>query len=273
MKISIVGSGKLGTTLARLLLSKEIFEIGGIVNQSLESSKLAVERIGSGVALEDLTDMPISDLVMISTSDSVIRNVAESLSKNVRLKEGTIIFHCSGALSSKELDCLRSNGAFICSAHPARSFAGKDETIEAFSGTHVALEGDEEAVSVLTKAFQSIGGIPFLISTDSKILYHAALSIVSNFLPPLMESGLSILREIGMTNGQALGLIEPLVRGTVNNIFKLGTVDALTGPVSRGDYGVVDAHVEALIKSDVAKNGNVVEMYKLLAEATKKLAK
>lgn len=149
MKINIIGCGKLGTTLAKLWLSKGSFEIGGIVNKSLESSKLAVEKIGRGIALTDLSNIENSDLIMITTTDSTIKKAAEKLSKNPNLKKGTIIFHCSGALSSKELECLRSNGMFVCSAHPAKSFSGKDETIETFLGTHVALEGDEEAVSVL----------------------------------------------------------------------------------------------------------------------------
>lgn len=75
-----------------------------------------------------------------------------------------------------------------------------------------------------------------------------------------------------MTNDQALSLIEPLVRGTVNNIFNLGTVNALTGPISRGDYGVVDAHLKELANSDMRTGQNITEIYKILAEATKELA-
>lgn len=273
MLISVIGCGKVGSSLCQLWQVKGVFDVLEVVNQTVESTDLVISMMGLGSAVSSISRLREVDVVMISTSDAAIKSSAAILANNQYFKKGTIVFHCSGALSSGELDCLRNKGAFVCSAHPVKSFAGKDETIETFLGTHVALEGDEEALTVLGKAFESIGGIPFLISTDSKILYHAALSIVSNFLPPLMESGLSILREIGMTNDQALSLIEPLVRGTVDNIFKLGPKDALTGPISRGDYGVVDAHVKALMNYDMAKSGNIVEMYKLLAEATKELAK
>jgi len=40
--------------------------------------------------------------------------------------------------------------------------------------------------------------------------------------------------------------MEPLVRGTVDNIFRDGTVQALTGPIARGDCAVVSGQLEAL---------------------------
>jgi predicted short-subunit dehydrogenase-like oxidoreductase (DUF2520 family) len=43
--------------------------------------------------------------------------------------------------------------------------------------------------------------------------------------------------------------LEPLIRATVENISKLGTEAALTGPIARGDRRTVTAHLAALDRS------------------------
>jgi len=51
-------------------------------------------------------------------------------------------------------------------------------------------------------------------------------------------------------------MMEPLVRETVDNVFKLGTVKALTGPIARGDDAVVARQLEALAAWD-ARIGDI----------------
>ena len=57
----------------------------------------------------------------------------------------------------------------------------------------------------------------------------------------LPEPGLA-----GIDRARALSMVEPLVRETVDNVFRLGTARALTGPLARGDDGVVAHHLDAL---------------------------
>jgi len=40
--------------------------------------------------------------------------------------------------------------------------------------------------------------------------------------------------------------MEPLVRATVDNVFRLGPVPALTGPIARGDMATVRLQQEAV---------------------------
>jgi hypothetical protein len=50
----------------------------------------------------------------------------------------------------------------------------------------------------------------------------------------------------GFEEESALRALQPLVSGTVDNVGRLGTTKALTGPIVRGDVETVRAHVEAL---------------------------
>jgi predicted short-subunit dehydrogenase-like oxidoreductase (DUF2520 family) len=51
---------------------------------------------------------------------------------------------------------------------------------------------------------------------------------------------LKAFAQSGVAPGLAMKILEPIVKGTVDNIFTLGTAKALTGPIARGDYKVVD---------------------------------
>jgi predicted short-subunit dehydrogenase-like oxidoreductase (DUF2520 family) len=56
----------------------------------------------------------------------------------------------------------------------------------------------------------------------------------------------------------------PLLKGTINNIDKVGLPDCLTGPISRGDLGTIGKHLSAL----EAKNSSLLNTYKELGLQT-----
>jgi predicted short-subunit dehydrogenase-like oxidoreductase (DUF2520 family) len=93
------------------------------------------------------------------------------------------------------------------------------------------------------------------VAPQSKIIYHAATVFVCNYLTALMEVGLRCFEKAGVGRETAVQLAEPLVRETVDNLFKLGPVRALTGPIARGDVSVVAQQTEALGQWDADLRG------------------
>ncbi|MEZ4483094.1 MAG: DUF2520 domain-containing protein [Syntrophotaleaceae bacterium] len=79
-----------------------------------------------------------------------------------------------------------------------------------------------------------------------KTIYHAAAVMVCNYLTSLIEIGTQTYLKAGLDRETALQLMEPMVRGTVENIFNSGTVRALTGPIARGDHALVSKQLAAL---------------------------
>jgi predicted short-subunit dehydrogenase-like oxidoreductase (DUF2520 family) len=61
---------------------------------------------------------------MIATDDAHIAECAQALLG--RLRAGTLVFHCSGALSVTVLDELKAAGAEVASLHPVMSFANRE---------------------------------------------------------------------------------------------------------------------------------------------------
>jgi predicted short-subunit dehydrogenase-like oxidoreductase (DUF2520 family) len=95
---------------------------------------------------------------------------------------------------------------------------------------------------------RDLGGRPFPVTESDKPLYHAAACLACNYLVTLMHAAEEIYRVLGLGQEDAIRAFWPLVKGTIRNIETRGTVQALTGPIARGDIGTVEKHVLALRK-------------------------
>ena len=244
--LSIIGCGHVGKTLARLWSQAGTFHIGEVVNRSEQSARSAVAMIGAGEVVASVEKMGPADVFLIGTPDNHIVEACNTLVKSGVLAEGNVVFHCSGALPSSDLASAAGCGAVIASVHPVKSFADPDISVTSFSGTFCGVEGDEQALAVLQAAFENIGAETFRLEPRHKTLYHAASVIVCNYLSALMEFGLQCYGKSGLDRETAQRVMQPIVRGTIENIFTLGTVDALTGPIARGDHQVVSRQLEAI---------------------------
>jgi predicted short-subunit dehydrogenase-like oxidoreductase (DUF2520 family) len=205
---------------------------------------------------------------LITTPDRAIPGACEALASSALLRPGDVVFHCSGALSSMELLAAQRAGAHFASVHPLKTFATPAEAVRTFAGTPCVAEGDGKALELLEPAFERIGARVLHIDSAAKTLYHAASVIVCNYLVALLDTGLRVYEKAGVPRERAAALIEPIVRETVDHVFSVGTARALTGPISRGDDGIVARHLDALRECN-----QVDAIYRALGLAAVDLAK
>ena len=267
--LNVIGPGRVGRTLAALFQRARVFDVQAVLGRSAESTREAVALIGAGVPADSLTSMRAADVWLVSTPDRAIARVGDALAESGLLREGDVVFHCSGALASSELAAASARGARIASVHPLKTFATPAEAAATFAGTPCVVEGDAAALAVLTPAFERIGARLLGIESASKTLYHAASVIVCNDLVALLDAGLRCFDAAGIPRDRAAALIEPIVRETVDHVFGMGTARALTGPISRGDDGTVARHLDALRAWD----SQVAKIYGALGAAAVDLAK
>lgn len=243
---TILGAGRLGRTLGRLLVSKG-WEPRGITCSTLRSARQAAKFIGGGEpSASNARAVAQGGLVLIATPDSAIAPVARELAAARMAWRGRVIAHTSGALSSVALEPLARAGARTASLHPLASVADPRAGFPNIEGTPFAIEGDPGAVAPLRRMVQSFGGVPVTIPRQAKVLYHLIACLMANDLVALLSLGLETARGLGLSRREAARLYLPLVRGTVDNVVRLGPVKALTGPVSRGDFTTLRLHGEAL---------------------------
>lgn len=201
-------------------------------------------------------------IVILAVPDDAIREVAGQLAASGAVGSGHVVLHLSGVLDRSALSSLSPAGAALGSLHPLRSFGSGEERLE---GAFAAVEGDDRAVEEAVNLARSIGLRPFRLATGKKALYHAGAVFAANFLVTLYSRAERLLGEAGITPGEAREALSGLMAGVVENVARRG-VDALTGPVARGDVETVRLHLEVLGPEDR-------ELYRLLSRLTLELAR
>ena len=266
--ISLIGGGRLATNLGRLWAKAGILLIQDVYCRSLDSSHKAIGLIGSGRPVTEFRDMRNADIFLIATPDQAIASVTARLVACGRIAESSVVFHCSGAESSRLLEPARAVGAATASAHPLMTFSEHLIAAEQFAGTYCAVEGDPPACVLVDKIFAAIGARTIALLPDQKILYHAAAIFASNYLVTLLQTAIDIHKLVGIPPGVSMEMLAPLVRRSVENAIIAGPDHALTGPIRRGDTEIVQRQFAALSAADDA----VADLYRILATRTAMLA-
>ena len=244
--LSIIGGGKVGRTLGRLWADAQCVALIDVLNRSLRNSQDACSFIGAGRAIDSYDELQPADIYLIATPDDHIEQSCHALAETGVLNSASIVFHCSGAKSAGILRAAAQCGAAVASVHPIRSFASPEQLITDFAGTFCGAEGDPRALATLDELFAAIGAKLVAIDSERKVLYHAAAVFASNYLVTLLDVAQQAYVEAGVAPDTALKLMEPLVRATVDNTFRLGPASALTGPIARGDLATVRRQQQAV---------------------------
>ncbi len=246
--INVIGSGKLGRTLVRLFVDQKLAQPGDFFNRNATHSAAAVKFCGGGQSSQSLAEMGSAELWLLATPDDTIGEVACSLAACRHDWAQTIVFHASGLHSSTLLEPLKNRGAAVASAHPVHSFANPEQSLTSYHGTVCTIEGDPLATERLSELFSNIGSTVIPLSAAGKAVYHAATVMASNYLVALQQISQDMLAHAGMGAIDTLQILQPLMDQSLLNIRKNGSVNALTGPVSRGDIQTLTKHIDAIAR-------------------------
>jgi len=246
--LAIIGAGRVGCALGRHLHQKG-WRIGPVVTRSMRTASAATRRIGAGKPQAGISDAILgADVVLIATPDRVIGETAERL---VRLRNagnkpwrGKIVLHTSGALGSDVLAPLAHRGAATGSVHPLQTFSGRN--IPSLAGCTCAIEGSAAAVRMAQRICRELDGIPVVLPQRQKAAYHAAAALGAGHILAVIEAAARILVSAGLTRQRAIRALLPLTRQTLVNYERAGARAAWTGPLNRGDFAVIERHLEAL---------------------------
>jgi predicted short-subunit dehydrogenase-like oxidoreductase (DUF2520 family) len=259
--ISFLGTGKVGTILARALV-RHGYSIGGLYSRNPSSARESRCLIGEGKVFsrpEDAAEQ--GNIVFLTVADDAIAPFAAELAGARLSWKNRTIFHCSGLLPSSILEPLSQKGALTASLHPVQSFVHKNHDLSALENVFYGLEGHPGAVETAREIVELFRGTAFDLSAVNRPAYHAACSLSSNFLVPLLETAAGILESTGFSPELSIRILTPLVQGTLQNVNIFGAAASLSGPLVRGDIFSVRAHLKALNKV----GGTAESFYRQLA--------
>lgn len=243
--LSIVGAGRVGRTLGKRL-REQGWPIGAVVTRSAVTSRAAIRAIGAGEPNAGLAfGVLAADVILLAVPDDALAAVAAALAKiGGSVWRGKTVLHTSGALDSRVLAPLARLGAATGSLHPMQTFGGK--IIPNLRGVTIAIEGAAKALRVARTIAKTLGGVPVVIAGRDKPIYHATAVLAAGSGFPLIEISVQMLVRIGFSRRRAFQTLLPLTRQMLDNVERIGSRAAWTGPLSRGDYATIAKHMEAL---------------------------
>ena len=265
--IAILGLGKVGTAIGFLLRSAG-YTIVAVASRSAASLNQGSIYTGGEPYTNFSEAASRAEIIFITTSDDAIASVCEKIAAEGGITPGNIVIHMSGVGGLDLLGEARRCGAYTASIHPLQSFADVDGAIKNIPGSTFGITTVDEIKEFTIQIVKDLGGIPFFISDTDKPLYHAAACIASNYLTTMIHMVEVIYQSLGLNHKDAMNAFWPLVKGTLKNIKEQGSVQALTGPIARGDMGTLRKHLEVLRNKIPA----FLRMYGILGILTTELA-
>ena len=246
MKIAVIGTGRVGTSLGNAL-AQAGYEIAGLADADPAAARRARRIIGRGRVFRDpLAALRSAEVILIAVPDDALAGLAAGLQAGEWDGRGKTLLHTSGAAPAAVLAPLAKRGAAIGSMHPVQSFPTPSTPASQAKGAIFGLEGDPAAVRKAKILVRSLGGRPLLLTAGQKTLYHAACVLASNLFVPLFGLAVETMAAAGVPAPTAKKALLPLVEGTLRNVKILDAENALTGPLARLDYETVARQMRAL---------------------------
>jgi predicted short-subunit dehydrogenase-like oxidoreductase (DUF2520 family) len=239
-RIGIIGMGRLGSALGA----------------ALPAAGYEVRTGSSRDAAEAQSIVDAADIVFITTADAAVPAVCT----RVRWRRGQGAVHCGGVLTLAALDAARDAGALPGCLHPLQSFPNGAADAERFPGITFGVEAAPPLDAGLEAIARDLGAFTVRLEGVDRSLYHAAAILASNDVVALMAAATRAWTLAGLPATAARPALGPLLTNVARNVATQELIEALTGPVARGDVGTVERHLEAL-----DADGDLRELYRLLA--------
>ena len=263
LKLGFIGAGRAGTGLATGF-ARAGQDVVAVASRSIASAQALVKRVRGARACAPQEVADRADLVFLTVPDDAIERVASG----IRWRAGSACVHCSGAADLDALKKAAADGALTGGFHPLHMFGEPGESPDALAGCAIALAGPDALLKKLERLARSLGAKPLRLPEGGRALYHAAANFSGAFVIALVQETIALWKKLGIAEADALAALLPLLRGTVDNVERLGAAGGLGSAVARGDLGTIRRHLDALAESAP----DSLELYRILSLRTIPLA-
>ncbi|MDH3281943.1 MAG: DUF2520 domain-containing protein, partial [Gammaproteobacteria bacterium] len=216
--VAIIGPGRVGTAMG-ILAARHGYSVAAVGGRRPEAVRQAAAMIeGHPETYTIPAAAAQAQLVLLTVSDDAIGTVAAELADSYALRQGAVVVHLSGALSSKIISHLHHLGCHVASAHPMQTFSNVESAIQNLEGCYWFCEGDSEAREMMGGLIAALSGHVVDIATDRKVDYHVAAVFACNYLVVLMDVALLMAERAGIDRKTAWAAFSPMVDLTLSNI-------------------------------------------------------
>ena len=246
MKVAIIGAGKVGSVLGRVLVENG-HTITCVVSRTLASARRAGRFLRCRNISTSLDVLPRdTDIVFITTPHGAVEGVARELSGLRTIDFTRVSFcHASGMLSALALDPLRRRGSRVFSFHPLQTFPRSFEPrriVPTARRIYYGVDGSRRALLIARRLARALDGKILEIRPSMRPYYHAACVVASNHLTAVLSILEIMFRTLHTRESAFFPVFKPIIMATLGNIEGTSPAQALSGPVARGGVNTVAEH-------------------------------
>jgi predicted short-subunit dehydrogenase-like oxidoreductase (DUF2520 family) len=261
LRVGIVSAGRVGSVLGAALGRAGHRPVA--VSALSAASRHRAERLLPDVPIRPVDEVPNgADLILLAVPDDVLPGLVAGLAAAGSVRPGSFVVHTSGAHGIGVLAPLTERGTLPLALHPVMTFGGGSEDLARLAGACFGVTAPPELRPVGEALVVEMGGEPVWVDEAARPLYHAGLALAANSIVSLVAEVTDLLSQSGVEDPRRL--LSPLLYAAVDNVLRRGD-GALTGPVARGDAGVVAAHLAALGQADPDARAAYVALSRLTA--------
>lgn len=222
LKVSLIGTGKVATQLAKALTSKGI-SIHEVVSKN-QFNAVDFCKIFGGKAINRVEELGPCDLIIMAIKDDQIESVASKTPTHSPL------VHTSGSVSMISLGVDREVGVF----YPLQTFTKSGQPN--WNEIPILLEAiNDELFQLLNDLASLISNKTYAINTLQRRQLHLAAVFSCNFTNHL----LGIANTICDDHHIPFELLHPLIEETFNKAQKENPFLHQTGPAVRNDQKII----------------------------------
>lgn len=250
VNIAIVGAGKVGTVLGKLLVERGE-SVVCIVSRTAKSANKAGKFLKCKNTSTSLASIPPrTDLIYITTPHGAVEDVAHKLAAVAHLRFKKLsACHASGMLTAGALRPVAERGATVFSFHPLQTFPRDFEVKEIIPTARKIYYGVDGTPAAIKKAQQfarKLQGTAIEIKPEMRAFYHAACVVASNHLTTMLWVLEQMHKGLGTKEKDFFAVFKPIVSATLRNVERTSPAKALSGPIARGGIETVSEHFEAI---------------------------
>lgn len=239
MLINIIGSGNVATHLA-IPFAKAGHQIPCVLSRDITHAKRLAALVNA-TPTTSFANLPNADVTLVAVSDNSIPAVAKALAKT---NVDSIIAHTSGATPIEALLPNARRAVF----YPCQTFSTSDD-VDVRQVPFLIEASDPDTLSAMSSLASSINAKALSANGHQRALLHVAAVFACNFPNHLLLAAQRLMTKANLP----FETLRPLVEKTVEKAFRLGPLDAQTGPARRGDTETINRH-EKLIDNNTEKD-------------------
>lgn len=250
-KINIIGAGNVAFRMA-LFLQGAGHSIECVYARDMEKAEKIVRALKRGksdvVAVDNMEDIPHSDITILAVSDNAIMQVASQLPH-----KNDFTVHTSGATP---MSVLSDAGLTNCGIFYPLMTLSMNKDIDIRLVPFLLEYSSDNGKEILVDIVNSLKAEYKICDSYKRLQFHTAAIFTTNFI----NYSLSLAYDISHPD---FVFLLPSAIESVRKAFLNTPSVSQTGPAKRGDTNTINKHIEVLSDEKFAEH---LEVYKFLTE-------